>query len=497
MTMAQHLKPDVYSEGKCLDAANAITPILIAQMYTDRNEPMHREATIYDDPAEAYTALDKGQSVAIRIRDGMTADDMRMICKNYDVIALNNNFAHAMKVYFRHVPVSQGEFFFTRTDIRRPLAYPPVAFGRDIAGHHHMRTDALYKNVKSNILEQMLLTSDVLLSVGDLFCILIPDEHLRRDEIALIRIDCVGGILVKFSGDAWTPVNLKPGAMTVRNVFESATPVLRDILRGRHEAKNPALDLPEKTTATVCHVTPDLDKATHILRTGGGVAIDMSQMPPDEIDGVLSDLSAAVKGGFRSPVLRIEIDGVPKEKVDALCALLKKRLEKALDPSIYVQPLTPVKIKAPGVALKTTEQDKKWPRGGTPFVAHMDDFAFLTPEQQAQQFLEKNKPDPILDLDGHDIRMIDVTFRDAVRACEEDGEDRTNSKLRVAHIIHPLAPGYTINFEIKQARGWHHDPMTWHGVKDHVATPWVFLMTLTRPDTDDVLAFGKEIKPWW
>lgn len=426
-------------------------PILIAQVFMKPGVSHDLSAEIVDTYADVIDRLKGGQSVAIRLQSTSLDEDGRgyaAICDLTESVA----YPYLVNTFVRHVPPSDPLFFFPEvTKLNR------MAFG----------------------FQQKMYNR--------------KQEYQRKERQA-------------------------EGTM-----FDTATPV--------------------------CAVTTNIDEAERILRTGGGVAIDATNMTATQVVDALARLEKTLHAGDRRPVYRIEVTSVPQEKIDALAATIKENVaamvapdrfspndlpqvifdqngdvrlkdpdgtvhlldvasshidevadavkNRRFRPDVYTKPNTPTTFVPPVI--------KKYPRGCTPHVQHLDDMAFISKEQMdefkqkfnAKKHLAHTDKAPILDLDGHDIRMIDVTFRDAVRACEEDGEDRTNAKLRVAHTIHPLAPGYTINFEIKQTRGWHHDPMTWTGVKNHVTTPWVFLMKLTREDTDDVLEFGKEIKPWW
>lgn len=204
------------------------------------------------------------------------------------------------------------------------------------------------------------------------------------------------------------------------------------------------------------------------------------------------------------PVFHINLVGMEQGEIDVLTTMLKDRFKTIMDAEIVGDTMTITARKKP-----------QYPRGCTPFTAILDDFAFISEDEaqkmkeQVKTFIEPLKtggaiaPEPVtlkteaVKHDGHEVRLIECAFQDIIRVCQEDGEDRNNAKLRIAHAIHPLAPGYTVDLSIRQTRSWYRNPSTQVIIKDGFPTPWVVMMDLTRDDTADILSFGHEIKPWW
>ena len=223
-----------------------------------------------------------------------------------------------------------------------------------------------------------------------------------------------------------------------------------------------------------------VDPATLCEKPKVKLSENLSMTPPDF-------------GSNDLPVFHINLVGMEQGEIDVLTTMIKDRFKTILDAEIVGDTMT-----------LTARKKPKYPRGCSPFVAILDDFAFIS-EDEAQKMKEQVKTgiEPVtlkteaVKHDGHEVRLIECAFQDIIRVCQEDGEDRNNAKLRIAHAIHPLAPGYTVDLSIRQSRSWYRNPSTQVIIKDGFPTPWVVMMDLTRDDTADILSFGHEIKPWW
>lgn len=490
--MVMWLKPGVYIKEVDLQPAHPdpMVPLLVAHITRDDDRSPDMNAFITTDPEVFYDNIRGGKSVALQVPESMKSSQLSEIYETAVDIDEYEDYPHQAKFCVRHAPVSHTLYFFSDADLNRkggscvslrnyglnpPVAEEPVPVCDPV----------FFANIRRNgVQPHSAVITDRETEFYDLVKKGVSVGLRFPDEMNPVYLKGVHDTAVQI-----TEADDYPHEAQDFFIRHSARSETRYVFTDADLGTTTKIVVPEtafKATKLLIPPTPacatlsSMQEAELILQKGCGVAIDLSGKTQQEIDTILVRMTELL---MNTPI--------PQQKTWPGC-------QAADDTDIYAKPDTPTRF-VPPVIKKTGV------RGNNPFVAVLDDLAWTTDkvnvntDKAGVYKADHRSTSGLLDIDGHDIRLIEMTFRDTLQACRDEGEDKGNTLLRIKAIIQPLVPtGYEVTVATFQTRSYHRSPGVFIGLKDHVPNPiWVLGMDLTRDDDPDILSFGEEIKPWW